>query len=392
MRVIVTEKALHEMISEALWNKDFSGWSANHDQPATVNSSVDPSISVTDPVNPNFKPQDKTEFAVAMNQLVRNLPDEDMPELYDVVKATIEAGAVESEEEEMKIKAAQGGTQQVEAALRRSIRRMLIEADLPPVKKIPFGVHGKEYQDRIDKSKAWLRRAMPKAIKGYENPKEDDYEVNPDVPEAGDGVPDPPGSGAAPWRRTHKSTALGSMEDVGGASFADIAQEMELSVSGAKGAVDKALEKVRFMDDMDEDDRDILVLQAVKDYIEFLSKSDEVTAADVELMKSHPEIVTELDGFRDFLHPRIQKVRKSGELEDLTDDDIVDIDVSSGGDGEDEISDDDILNINIGGDRRSRRTSRTSAPPAAVPEEEINPDDILDINIGEGRRPILRMR
>ena len=37
-KVVVTEKALREMVREAMWNKEFSGWSANHDEPVTVNS------------------------------------------------------------------------------------------------------------------------------------------------------------------------------------------------------------------------------------------------------------------------------------------------------------------------------------------------------------------
>jgi hypothetical protein len=382
VKVTVTDRALRELVNEALWNKDFAGWSANHDQPAEVNSNVDPSVAATDPINPNFSPQSKVEFGVAVSQLVKNLPDSEMAKLYDIVKANIEAGAAEDKEKEMKTKAAQGGTSQVEEALRRSIRRMLQEAELPPVTKIPFGVHGKEYQDRVDKSKAWLKRSMGKAIKDYENPKEDD--ANPDVPAVGDGVPDAP-EPSKPAGRTYKSTALGSMDDVGGSQFSDIAKEMGLSVAGAKAAVDKALEKAKFVADMDEDDAEILTLTAMNDYIKFLSKSGEISAADVRLMKDHPDIVRDLDGFREFLHTAIKRARKGGEVLDVVhDDDVVDLDM---GDDEPESSvvDDDVVDLGLGDEEPA--PARRRAEP-----ETVHDDDIVDFGLGESRRPTLRLR
>lgn len=356
-KVVVTEKALREMIREAMWNKEFSGWSSNHDGPATVNSDVDPSIAVTDPVNPNFTPQSKTEFGVAVNQLVKNLPDTEMPGLFDTVKTAIEQNEEKKDEEEMTKQAAQGGTTQVEEAVRKQIRKVLAEMNprwgnvteakpvdwstlppvtgpLPPVKKIPAGVHGGEYSRRIEKNKADLKKGLGKAVDTIDSPVRpeelgieeppisglDDIpdptdapasepSVNPEDPTVGDGVPDAPGK-----RKAYKATALGGMSDVGGASFEKIAQELDFSVAGAKQAVDKALEKARFLAvDMDEDDLEILVLTGMNDYIKYLTKSGELSAADVQLMKDHPDIVRELDGFREFLHNHIRRARKAGQ-------------------------------------------------------------------------------
>jgi len=102
------------------------------------------------------------------------------------------------------------------------------------------------------------------------------------------------------------------MTDVGGSSFKEIAAEMGYaSESGAKQAVEKALEKSRFVGAMDPDELQILALTAMNDYIDYLRKSGELTGADIELMKSHPTITAELDGFREFLDKYIKRQMKA---------------------------------------------------------------------------------
>jgi hypothetical protein len=104
------------------------------------------------------------------------------------------------------------------------------------------------------------------------------------------------------------------MVDVGGASFEEIAKELDFSVAGAKQAVDKALEKAKWLaQDIAEDDLEIMVLTTMNDYVNMLAKSGELSAADVQLMKDHPDIVRELDGFREFLATAIKRMRKQGQ-------------------------------------------------------------------------------
>lgn len=364
------------MVQEAMWNKEFSGWSANHDEPVKVNSEVDPSIMVTDPVNPDFTPQNKTEFGVAVNQLVKNLSDSEMPQLFNVVKSAIDTKAITQEDEDMKSKAVQGGSENVEETLRRHIRKMLSEADLPPVKKIPFGVHGGEAQRHIDKSKDWLRRSMGKAIDDYEKPAPEEP-VNPEDPTVGDGVPDAPGK-----RKAYKSSALGAMDDIDydedrgerePMSFVEIAKELGFSVAGAKQAVDKALEKAQFLArDMDEDDREILILTAMSDYIDKLNKSGELNPADVQLMKDHPEIVRDLDGFREYLHNVIRKARN-------TDQKVLDIRT----DDPDEVGDDDaeeaeeIADAELGEDGEPKKPVHYDLPDVPVGESRVRNRPVL---------------
>lgn len=354
--VVVTESALRDVLREALWNKDYAGWSSNEAGPATVNSNVDPSIAVTDPVNPRFKPQDKTEFSVALGQLVRNMPDTDMPGLYDDIKSAIDDRAEKKDKANMDTKAAQGGTKQVEEAVRQVVRDVVgasnarrarvSEApegqapperkplprrlkkgeqpgpvvnlhDLPPVKKIPAGIHGGEYMRRIEKNKQDLHKTMPKAVADLERPVVDDDE----------GALGPEAEPAK--KRAYKSTAIGGMSDVQGATFEDIAKELDFSVAGAKQAVDKALDKAKWIakfvdpadpDALDVEDLDIIVMSAMNDYIKYLAKSGDVSSEDVRLMKDHPDIVTELDGFREYLHNHLRRARKGGKLYDPLDD------------------------------------------------------------------------
>jgi len=308
--VVVTEKAIREMVREAMWNKEFAGWSSNSEGAVEVNGEVDSSAAATDPINPNFTPQTKVEFGTAIDQLVKDLPNTDMPKLYKAVKAAVEDNEEDKDEKAMHTKAVQSGTKQVEEAVRRAIRRILVE-ELPPVKKIPFGVHGKEYADRLEKNKSALRRSLGPAIDAVENPKkaaDDDEEEAP--------------------KRTYKDTALGNMQDVGGTSFEQIANELGFSVAGAKQAVDKALEKARWLaQEIDEEDREILVLTAMNDYIKYLSKSGELSAGDIQLMKDHPDMVRELDGFREYLHNHVRKARKEDQklLNPIKDDDEVEV-------------------------------------------------------------------
>lgn len=104
---------------------------------------------------------------------------------------------------------------------------------------------------------------------------------------------------------------MNTMSDVGGATFQEIADELGFAVSGAKQAVDKALTKAQFVASMDQDELEVLVLQSMGDYIDKLARTGELSPEDVQLMKAHPDIVRELDGFREFLDRALRKTRKN---------------------------------------------------------------------------------
>lgn len=189
-----------------------------------VNATVDPQAPDTDPVNPNFTPQNKVEFQAAVRNLVRNLPPGEMPDLYDTLKGKVEE--YEEEEEEKMDPTA-------EAFVRNQVRTLLLSEE----------------------------EEQPQPM-----------------------------------------------------TFQQIADELGFSVAGAKQAVDKALAKAKFVaPQMENFEMRILMLRAFKDYIRHLQSSGELSQGELQFMIDHPVIVTELDGFREFLHNYIRRKMRAQE-------------------------------------------------------------------------------
>ena len=104
-------------------------------------------------------------------------------------------------------------------------------------------------------------------------------------------------------------------------NFKALADELGMSVSGAKQLVDKSRLQFDYLFKMlhnDWEEFEDFVLNAAGDYIKYLSSSGELSAADIQLLKQHPDTIRELDGFRDWLHDKIRSARleDSGEVED----------------------------------------------------------------------------
>jgi hypothetical protein len=365
-KVVISDKALREMVAEVL---DNTGWSGEGGSTAVViNPVTDPSVSVTDPVNPNYTPQNKTEFGVSMGRLVRNLPDSEMPGIYMAVKKALDQRSEKDEMDAAEQQAMLGGSQEaidanmgkgketkhkqegtmpvnnkIEEQLRAKIRGILLQVlqeakpfdwkkapaptgPLPPVKKIPAGEHGGEWNRREEKTKADLRKGLGHAVEKLDAPEVED-ELS--AEEGGEEAP------TAPARRAYKPTAIGSMANVDydteagetkPASFEEIAKELGFSVAGAKQAVDKALLRFRYLfphfeDEKSESEFMKVALNAFKDavvngkvtltpeekermqvwsYIEHLQTSGELSAGDVQLLHDHPSMVKDLDGYKEW--------------------------------------------------------------------------------------------
>lgn len=282
MKIIVSEEQMRRFIRETMMNPSV-GWQSTSelsDSPSTVSAVVDPSAAVTDPENPNFKPSNRKELQIALSSIIDGIPDDMASSAFDAVNDAIDK---EKEDEDMK------NNKKVEEAVRLAIRKMLREAELPPVKKIPMGVHGGEWMRAHQKR----RDDLNKTLTGMNIDTDAEDMTRADAPAAG---------------RERKNVM---QTDVGGASFKQIAQELGYaSESGAKQAAEKAMSKVKFASSMDPDALQVVVLTAMSDYIDFLNKSGELTPADVQLMKDHPNIVSELDGFREFLDKYIKREMK----------------------------------------------------------------------------------
>lgn len=280
MKIITTEKAIRELIRESMMNPSV-GWESTSDlsdSPVSVSAVVDPSAAVTNPENSNFKPANRKELRAALSGMIDDISDDCAEDIFSAMKDAIEK--TQEEDEQMK------NDKKVEETVRAVIRKILKEAELPPVKKIPAGVHGGEYMRNLEKRKSKLKGVMDK----WRDDEDAAPMVRADAPAAG---------------RERKNVM---QTDVGGASFKQIAQELGYaSESGAKQAAEKAMAKVKFASKMDQDDLQIVVLKAMSDYIDFLNSSGELTSADVQLMKDHPNMVSELDGFREFLDKYVKR-------------------------------------------------------------------------------------
>lgn len=265
-----------------------------------VNDVVDQSAAVTDPGDENFKPTNRAELRVALHALCNSIDDDRVQDTYERIMKSLDT----KDEDDM----AQKTDTKTEAMIRRAVRKHLQEAfstkpktlgpvvgDLPPVTKVPPNVHGGEYARSIDKHTKKLKSIMKaNTLDDFGGATED---VEAETPE---------------------KRKFSTVSDVEGASFQEIAQELGFSVAGAKQAVDKALAKAQWlgaMQEEDPEDLEIITLTSMNDYIKMLAGSGELTPADIQLMKDHPEIVRDLDGFREFLDRALRKARKGSELE-----------------------------------------------------------------------------
>ena len=300
MTTIVTKQAVREYIHEVMSTPDV-GWQTTGDlstAPAAVSAVVDPLAADTDPDNPNFKPQNRAELKTVLSSLIDDTSDDDAGRTYDAMRDAVknlkaqDTKALKDEDDDMKRKNDKDNG--VEEVIRRTVRKMLSEAG-------PYRDTGLSYSGPMTGSDV-----RP----GYDECEACDGEG---YDSSGNSCAACKGKGALPSKgRKNKM-----MTDVGGASFKEIAKEMGYaSESGAKQAIEKVLEKARFTGTMDEDELQILVLTAMSDYISMLNKSGELTPADVELMKAHPGIVSDLDGFREFLDKALKKAKKGAKLED----------------------------------------------------------------------------
>ena len=299
-KIIVSKQAVREYIREIMSPPGMGmGWQSTGDlstAPANVSAVVDPSAAQTDPSNPNFKPHSRKELQSAISCMVDDISDDDAVDFYDALQDVKK----QRDKEDKKMKK---DDKKVEEAVRKAIRNILKEAKpkktpeftvtnprgvMPTV--VPAGQHGGEW----NRQNLQKQKQLQKTLNAMKDDEDAEEMTRADAPAAGRG------------RKNVMQT------DIGGASFKEIAKELGYaSESGAKQAAEKAMAKVRFASSMDADELQILSLHAMKDYVDFLKGSGELTAADVQLMLDHPAIVSELDGFREFFDKYMKRTMKA---------------------------------------------------------------------------------
>lgn len=318
-QVIITESALREILLEEMSPSHLDD-QASTTMPVNVNPVVAPDAPEVDSTNDNFVPKNKSELLSALRMLC-NVDDDEVPDVYITIKDSLK-----KQEENM-------GKNDVKESIRLAVRKMLSEisasekrqiaadklwsglptvdpAKYPPVTKVPAGVSAvggdaAEKKARFEKNKSQLQKT-------FSTMKMSDLEGDPEAAEGGETV------------QGRKNVM---MSDVGGASFKEIAKELGFAAeSGAKQAVEKALAKAKFITTMDlvnPEELEIIVLQTMSDYIDFLKSSGELDAEEVKMLKNNPGVVKELDGFREFLDKNLRKAKKASEGSSAVEESVV---------------------------------------------------------------------
>lgn len=287
--IVVSAAAVRALIKEMMASGPVPAWGSDEEAtslPAEVSPVVDPNAAVTDPGNEAFKPHDRMELRTALSSMVDTMSDDDAPEIYAAIKTAVD-DMKEKDEEAMKKK----DDTQLEEAIRLAIRKVLAEVGV--YRDTGMSYSGPQTGAAAD---AGFEECEACGGEGFTE----------------DGAECEACEGTGEVKSTKRKNEM--MTDVGGASFDEIAKEMGYAgPPGARQAVQKALEKARFVVSMPEDEMEIITLTAMNDYIDLLNKSGDLAPADVQLMKDHPGIVSELDGFRFYLDKVLKTAQKSNQ-------------------------------------------------------------------------------
>lgn len=285
MKVIVRKGAVREFIREALggqsWPRAISEL-PTEEAPVDVNatSSVEDATPPMDPPvdDPEFVPVNSVELAAASDKLARRVEPELIEPYYKhlqrLAKAEEEGKLGRSEENDEppeddesdeRLSPENQKEAQLEAAIRKRVRQLL--------------------------------EITPRASYSFSG-----WDVSGERPEEGE-------EGYQPQRRNITVT------DVGGMSFDEIAKALGFAAPiGAKAFVERSMEKFRFLWELREEspaDFDKFILLGVNEYISYLRSSGALSDEEVALMHDHPELVVELEGYREYLHKFVKRAMRA---------------------------------------------------------------------------------
>lgn len=333
MKIIVTREAIKKFIKEAMSNPAPMGWKkAEEDSnlPSAVSSVVDPSEAITNPDNPNFKPRNRMELQTALSSLVGGISDDKASDFFDSIKKSVED--MQGNEEEKMSKREED--KKVEETIRRVIRKMLAEAAGSHTDTglsysgLPYGPEGDsdmaekivalslktfDVLDIKSKPEEFLKLLVSKLTRfsgdrmaTIKSAIEVIEEIDPEAAAALDEVLNE-NPGIVPRRNV-------TMTDVEGGSLPAIAKELGLKSHGKLlQFIDNSLKKARYLIEMDPDEKQILFLSAMAEYIEKLLSSGAISPEDAEDMKNNPEHVMELDTFRNYFDKYLKRSLRSGQ-------------------------------------------------------------------------------
>ena len=289
-QVIITKNVVREMIKRLLEGTPGGDVFEPSEEGSNVSAGVDPSAAVTNPGDDKFRPQNKTELGVAITNITKDLPDDKANNIFQSVKSAIET----QEKEDQKNT---GSVSKITSSPSSSA------GDKNMSKKNESVRLKAEYALRKE-----IRKALRETYPNYEYYGSDHYG---DASSDEDDELEQSEYGPSGKRKAYKDDAFGQID--GGDTLELVAKELGMSIAGAKRLAGVSAQKMKSLYyDMEMNDNVILItLGAIRDYIDFLKSSGELTPADVQFLTDHPSHISELDGFREFLSPYIKKYLKT---------------------------------------------------------------------------------
>ena len=283
-------------------------------QMVKVNPVVDPSAALTDPTNPDYKPASKQELQVALTAMMNDLPDDNVPSIYDALKH-----AIQSQEEDKGKDQMAKSNDKIEESIRMMVRQLLESIELPQQIKEYFAI------DPATGEKVWKGSGpAPKLA-----PSASVQKLDPSARGVAVGPESPAGKSLKSTFKKMKDSDISfvdtSQPEAGrtrrnkmqeGDKLKELAAEMGFkNPNGVLQFINRVLEKMkrRFTN---YDAVAIATLEVMKEYIDELSspyKSGSkmldplITPQDAELMRQHPEMISDLDTFRVYLDKKLRQ-------------------------------------------------------------------------------------
>lgn len=250
------------------------------------------------PIGTELVPHDKKELEIALRGFIEDAPECAVSKLYHKIQRVFDEVTIEDDDSEgIEMKTSTNKvpmTSNVEEAVRRTIRKIMEAPDMHGA----LNFSGYDYQGEHDDDEGPLKRkrdinladksdpskiTLPQLAKKKHDLKSRMASMSPEEKAAAE-------RDLADTDQTREMTHDEMMPYLG-----------HKGPQGVKGEEFRTLEKVKFLANMDPQDRANLMNTARGEYIDFLASGGDLEPEEVEMLKSNPTAVEELDGFREWL-------------------------------------------------------------------------------------------
>ena len=298
------------LLTKVLLENKFTG-----SQIIKVNPVVDQSAAITDPSNPDYKPNSKQELQVALTAMVNNSSDDKVSNIYDVLKQAFQSQEQEEDKEKERMTK---NNDKIEESIRITIRRLLKNVDVQCIKEY-FSI------DPATGEKVWKGAGPAPKLATLASMKKLD-------PSARGRVVGPTAADVKGLRNTLNKmkdaefSAVDSSQPEDGRMRRNKMQEGDKLLQLAKDFgfknpngvlqfINRVLEKFKKRFE-NYDEVAIATLEIMKEYIDELSSPYKsasktldplITPQDAEVLRQHPELIKDLETFKVYLNKKLRQ-------------------------------------------------------------------------------------